>query len=140
MPHSPRLYRGKLWLLDSGSGHFGYVDLARGRFEPVAFCPGYARGLAFSGDFAVVGLSQARQNRTFSGLALDEQLTVKRTEARCGLYIIDLTRGDAVHWLRISGVIEELYDVAVLPGIHRPMVIGLQSDEIRRVLSLAPGH
>jgi hypothetical protein len=44
-----------------------------------------------------------------------------------------------MHWLRISGVIEELYDVAVLPGIQRPMVIGLQSDEIRRVLSLAPG-
>ncbi len=93
MPHSPRLYRGKLWLLDSGSGYFGYVDLAQGRFEPVAFCPGYARGLAFSGDFAVVGLSRARQNRTFSGLALDEQLTAKRTEARCGLHIIDLTRG-----------------------------------------------
>ena len=106
-------------------------------FEPVAFCPGYARGLAFSGGFAVVGLSRARQNRTFSGLALDELLTAKRTEARCGLHIIDLTRGDAVHWLRISGVIEELYDVAVLPGIRRPMVIGLQSDEIRRVFSLA---
>ena len=30
MPHSPRLYQGKLWLLDSGSGYFGYADLALG--------------------------------------------------------------------------------------------------------------
>ena len=25
MPHSPRWYRGKLWLLNSGTGDFGYV-------------------------------------------------------------------------------------------------------------------
>ncbi len=28
-----------------------------------------------------------------------------------------------MHWLRISGVIEELYDVAVLPGIQRPWLL-----------------
>ena len=27
MPHSPRIYRGKVWLLDSGTGFFGSVDL-----------------------------------------------------------------------------------------------------------------
>jgi hypothetical protein len=31
-----------------------------------------------------------------------------------------------------------LYDVAVLPDIQRPMAIGLKTDEIRRVLSMAP--
>jgi uncharacterized protein (TIGR03032 family) len=139
MPHSPRLYRDRLWLLESGSGHFGYVDLGRGRFEPVVFCPGYGRGLSFVGDYAVVGLSAARQNRTFSGLALDENLQAKRAQARCGLSIIDLRSGDAVHWVRIAGVVEELYDVAVLPEIRRPMAIGLQSDEIRRVISMTPG-
>ena len=60
MPHSPRLYRGKLWLLDSGRGQFGYVDRERGVFEPVAFCAGYARGLTFHGDYALVGLSRPR--------------------------------------------------------------------------------
>jgi hypothetical protein len=28
-------------------------------------------------------------------------------------------------------VVEELYDVAVLPGVIRPSVIGFRSDEIR---------
>jgi hypothetical protein len=41
--------------------------------------------------------------------------------------------------VRIAGAIEELYDVAVLPEIRRPMAIGLQSDEIRRVISMTPG-
>jgi hypothetical protein len=32
-----------------------------------------------------------------------------------------------------------LYDVAVLPGVHRPMAIGLKTDAIRRVITVAPG-
>jgi uncharacterized protein (TIGR03032 family) len=134
MPHSPRWYRDKLWLIESGTGEFGYVDVQRGKFEPVAFCPGYLRGLAFSGDFAIVGLSQARGNKTFSGLPLDEKLAQKNVEPRCGLMVIDLRTGDSVHWLRIEGVVEELYDVAVLPGVRRPMALGFRTDEIRRVI------
>jgi AbrB family looped-hinge helix DNA binding protein len=52
MPHSPRWYQGRLWLLNSGTGEFGYVDVDAGRFVPVSFCAGYLRGLAFHGDFA----------------------------------------------------------------------------------------
>ncbi len=32
MPHSPRWYRDRLWVLNSGRGQFGYVDLQSGRF------------------------------------------------------------------------------------------------------------
>jgi uncharacterized protein (TIGR03032 family) len=136
MPHSPRWYRDKLWLLNSGRGEFGYADLERGIFEPVAFCPGYQRGLAFYGDFAVVGISRPRHNKTFSGLPLDEQLQAKNAEPRCGLLVIDLRSGDVVHSLRLEGIVEELYDVAVLPGIRRPMAIGFRTDEIRRVITI----
>ncbi|MBE9129181.1 MULTISPECIES: TIGR03032 family protein [unclassified Coleofasciculus] len=136
MPHSPRLYRDKLWLLNSGTGEFGFVDLSRGEFESVAFCPGYLRGLAFSGDFAIVGLSKPRENKTFSGLVLSERLQSKQAEPRCGLLVIDLRSGDIVHWLRIEGIVTELYDVAVLPGVRRPMAIGFKTDEIRRVVRI----
>jgi uncharacterized protein (TIGR03032 family) len=139
MPHSPRWYKDQLWLLNSGRGEFGYLDLERGVFEAVAFCPGYLRGLSFCGDFAVVGISKPRHNKTFSGLALDEQLQAKQAGARCGLLVIDLRSGDIVHSLRIEGVVEELYDVQVLPGVRRPMAIGLKTDEIRRVISIGGG-
>jgi len=136
MPHSPRWYRDRLWLHNSGTGEFGWADLATGRFEPVCFCPGYLRGLAFAGDFAIVGLSRPRENRTFTGLALDDALAAKQAEARCGLMVIDLRSGDIVHWLRIDGIVQELYDVVVLPGVVRPQAIGFRGDEIRRVLRL----
>jgi len=136
MPHSPRWHNGKLWLLNSGTGDFGYVDLASGRFEPLCFCPGYMRGLSFHGDFALVGLSKPRENKTFSGLALDDHLKSRNAEARCGIQVIDLRSGDIVHWLRIEGVVEELYDVVTLPRVRRPMALGFKTDEIRRVLSI----
>lgn len=102
----------------------------------MAFCPGYLRGLSLHGGYAVMGLSKPRDNRTFTGLALDDALADKQTEARCGLHVVDLKSGDTVHWLRIEGVVEELYDVVVLPGARRPMAIGMVSDEIRRVISV----
>lgn len=136
MPHSPRWYRDRLWLLDSGSGWFGWVDPTRGAFERVCFCPGFARGLGFVGDFAVVGLSKPRDNSTFADLAIADELRRRDADARCGLQIIDLRTGDAVHWLRIEGVVSELYDVVPLPGIRRPMALGFVTDEIRRMLTI----
>jgi uncharacterized protein (TIGR03032 family) len=136
MPHSPRLHGGRLWLLNSGAGELGYVDRERGRFEPVAFCPGYARGLAFVGDHAIVGLSLARDDRTFSDLPLDEALRSRDAEARCGLAVFDLRSGDMTGWVRIEGVVRELYDVALLPGVRCPSLVGFKTDEVRRVISI----
>lgn len=131
MPHSPRLHDGKLWLLNSGAGEFGTLDPATGRFESVAFCPGFSRGLAFVGSNAVIGLSKARHDKTFAGLPLHDHLAAKNTSARCGLQVVDLKSGDARHWLRIEGPVEEIYDVVVLPGVLRPKALGFKTDEIR---------
>ncbi|WP_439597174.1 TIGR03032 family protein [Falsiroseomonas sp.] len=135
MPHSPRWHGDTLYVLNSGAGEFGRVDLQTGRFVPMAFCPGYLRGLAFLGNHAIVGLSEPRENRTFAGLPLQERLAAEGAAPRCGLYVIDLASGDIVHWMRISGVVTELYDVAALPKA-RPSLIGFRSAEIRRVISV----
>jgi len=50
--------------------------------------------------------------------------------------VIDLRSGNAVHWLRIEGVAQELYDVVTLHDTIRPMAIGFKSDEIRRMISI----
>jgi uncharacterized protein (TIGR03032 family) len=136
MPHSPRLHEGRLWLLNSGAGELGVVDPVAGRFEVVAFCPGYARGLAFAGPHAVVGVSLARENRTFQGLPLDAALSSRGVEARCGLLVVDTRSGDIVEWLRLEGVVKELFDVAVLAGVRNPSAIGFRTDEILRMISM----
>lgn len=138
MPHSPRMHQDRLWILNAGSGEFGYVDRERARFEPIAFCPGFLRGASFIGRYAVVAISKPRKNRTFSGLALDQRLEEKGAAARCAVQVIDLERGDVAHELRIEGVVDELFDTAVIPGARNPAAVGFVSDEIRRTISLPP--
>ena len=123
-------------MLNSGAGEFGRVDLARGKFEPICFCPGYARGLAIAGNFAVIGLSTCRENRTFSGLLLDDALAAKNVAPRCGLLVVDLRSGDVVHSLSIAGVVRELYDVVALPGVQMPSALGFKTEEIRRTITV----
>lgn len=139
MPHSPRVHRGKLWLLDAGTGYLGYVDSKACKFEPVSFLPGYARGLSFHGDYAIIGLSKQRREHAFRGLALDRSLNEKGAAARCGVQVIDLNSGATVHWARIESHIEELYDVAVLPGVIRPKALGFSSPVIGEQITCRSG-
>lgn len=136
MPHSPRLHNGRLYVLNSGTGEFGIIDTANGNFEPIAFCPGYARGLTIFGDFAIIGLSQIRDNKTFSDLPLDATLKDKNVSAKCALLVVDLRSGDIVHSLTFGGILTELYDVVALPGVIRPSALGFKTDEIRRTITI----
>ena len=136
MPHSPRLRDGRLWVLNSGHGEFGWVDAKDGRFTPVAFCPGYARGLAFIGRWAVVGLSRPRGNQTFEGLKLGELLAAKDTAPRCGLLLVDTETGRVEEWLRFEHTVDELYDVVAMPGVRQAEAIGFMGPEIEREVSV----
>lgn len=130
MPHSPRLHRGELWLTNSGTGHLGRVDLDRGKFEPVAFAPGFLRGLTLVDDWAVVGSSRFRDGGLYSGLPLDDALAAAGAEPKLGFFIVDLRTGAIAEWFVINGPMYELFDVIALPGVRRPMALGLMSDEI----------
>lgn len=132
MPHSPRWYQGKLWLLNSGTGELGYLD--GDQFVPVTFCPGFVRGLAFWKHYALVGLSQLR-SKAFSGLSLETRLAAENLTAQCGLAVVDLDTGNVLHALHIGGTVEELFDVVVLPDVRQPRALGFQDDDIDRLIS-----
>lgn len=55
-PHSARLYRGEVWVDNSGYGELG--RLKNGRFEAIHKLNGWTRGLCFCGDIAFVGTSR----------------------------------------------------------------------------------
>ncbi len=138
MPHSPRVHNGKLWVLNAGTGEFGFVSRnkdGKGKFEPLVFCPGFLRGLAFHGNYAFIGLSKPRYKR-FEGLGLDAKLQERDSEAWCGIQIIDLAKGACVDWFRIDGAVAELYDVAVVSGFARPMAISPHSADAANLITI----
>ena len=113
MPHSPRWYHGRLWLLESGDGGFGAVDLATGRYEPIVKMNGFTRGLAFCGPFAFIGLSQVRESAVFSGIPLVDRID----ERKCGVAVVDLRSGQQVGFVHFQDAVQEIFAVEVLP--HR---------------------
>jgi len=137
MPHSPRCFRGQSFVLDSGHGHLCVIDTATGRTDTVAALPGYARGLAFHGNVAFVGLSQVRESNIFGGLPITERLD--ETQRKCGVWAVDLRTGQVLSYLEFAAGCAEIFDIQVLPGLRWPTVIGFQDETIDGILIAPPG-
>ncbi|WP_413200788.1 TIGR03032 family protein [Nostoc piscinale] len=130
LPHSPRFYQDKLWLLNAGTREFGYIDIYSGKFQAVTLGAGWLRGLAFVGDYAIVGLSKTSHHSL--------KLVNNNAETECGLMVIDLKTGAMVHWLRLEGEVTEIFDVQILSKVNCPQVMGFFCDEIHQLINLDP--
>lgn len=143
MPHSPRWHDGRLWVLESGSGGFGYVDPATGKYESVAVLPGFTRGLDFCGPLAFIGLSQVRESAIFSGIAIAEKPLAERC---CGVWVLNIHTGQTVAFVKFEDAVQEIFAVQLLPGVRHPDVINQNTGVIAnsfvvpdQALDLVPG-
>jgi uncharacterized protein (TIGR03032 family) len=116
MPHSPRWHDGELWMLQSGNGQLCKVDEVSGAVTVVASVPGFARGLAFVGPYAIIGLSKIRES-VFAGMPI-----LEREDLSCGVWIVDTRTGTTAGFVRFEGNVEEIFDVEVL-GRRFPQIL-----------------
>ncbi len=124
MPHSPRWYREKLWLLESGKGHLSTVDLNKKKLTMIAELPGFTRGIDFIGSLAVIGLSQIRESATFSGLPITERLK----ERICGVWIVNIENGQTVAYMKFTAGVEEIFSVKILQQTIWPDILEIDND------------
>jgi uncharacterized protein (TIGR03032 family) len=120
MPHSPRWYNGKLWLLESGNGGIGFVDEQTGKYQEIGRVPGFTRGLDFVRHYAFVGLSQVRESAVFSGIAIAE---MPEKDRFCGIWIIDTNTGKTVGFVKFTDAVQEIFAVQVLHGLKWPEIL-----------------
>lgn len=118
MPHSPRFYDGRIWVLNSGEGGVGVIDPQNGKYQELCRLPGFTRGLSFHGRLAIVGLSQVRESAVFSGIPIAN--LEKRT---CGIWIINIDTGQTIGFVKFEDAVQEIFAVEVLAGCHYPDVI-----------------
>jgi uncharacterized protein (TIGR03032 family) len=127
MPHSPRWHNGQLWLLESGTGSLGTLDLTDGRYEPIVKLDGFTRGLELIGNLAFIGLSQVRESAVFSGIPITERL--QETERTCGVWVVEINSGQVLAFLKFEEAVQEVFAVCALP--HRyPDLINDNTDLI----------
>mgnify|MGYP002777670582 CR=1 FL=1 len=119
MPHSPRWYDGKLWVLESGNGSLVRVDLGTGQRQTIVELPGFTRGLDFCGPLAFIGLSQVRETAVFSGLPI----TQRCQERISGVWVVNIYTGEIIAFMKFEDLIQEIFAVTVLPGIRFPELI-----------------
>ena len=134
MPHSPRVFSGQLYVLDSGTGRVLRVDPGKGLAEPFATLPGFTRGFDRAGDVLFVGLSRIR-NRPGGGMPIGE----RHAELFCGVAAIDRQGGQMLGYLRFDESYEEVFDVKVLPNFTRGGMLNVDDERHRRALVL-PGR
>jgi uncharacterized protein (TIGR03032 family) len=138
MPSSPVLADGRLWVCLGGSGELAAIDLADGTVARVAELPGFARGLALRGSYAVVGTSRPQRGERFSGLPLADRLPADDPEGRCGISVVDLESGEIQHWLTLVGGSPEIGAVALLPGVRSASAVAFNGDDAQELVT-APG-
>jgi uncharacterized protein (TIGR03032 family) len=130
MPHSPRIYDKKLYILESATGNLICVDPANGRKDVVLPLNGFARGMDKAGDFLFIGLSHLRQKSgSFEGLPIADKSLF------CGIVVVHLPTARIVAHLRYEDSVSEIYDVRVMPTMRRPGVVSAYKDEHKLALT-----
>ena len=134
MPHSPRWYAGRLWLLESGKGAFGYWDFRRGRVR---------RGRQHAWLYALVSispivsrLSDCRRSAKAPFFPASRSPNAPWPNAACGVWVVDLQSGQIVAFLKFEDAVQEVFAVQVLPGLAFPELVNDNAETHRPHLRL----
>lgn len=130
MPHSPRIYDGKVFILLSATGEVAIVDTATGKYEAVKKLQGFVRGMDRIGDYLFIGLSKLRKTSVAFG-----DLPIARDSPMCGVVAIHLPTLSIVGHIKFETSVEEIYDVKVIANSKRPGIINHLKEDFRMGLT-----
>lgn len=134
MPHSPRMYDGKLYVLLSGSGELIQVDAQAGTYQVVQKMKGFVRGMDKVGDYIFIGLSKLRTTSEAFG-----DLPIAKESVFCGVVVIQHSTGRMVGYIKYENSVEEIYDVRILPHT-RPGVINHYKEDHLVAITVPSGN
>ena len=144
MPHSPRWYDNRLWVLESGRGALVTIDPKTGEKTDVASVPGFCRGLDFIGPVAFIGLSQLRETNAFTDIEITED-NADRQSWRVGRAhrYRQYGRPSEIHRrragnLRGAGAPGVLFPEIIHEGEHLATSYALPDEALREVKFSAP--
>ena len=134
MPHSPRVYDGKLWILLSATGELAEVDTNNGKLTILKRLDGFVRGMCRYGDYLFVGLSKIRKKSSAFG-----DMPIAKKATACGIVVIYIPQMSIAGSLTYEASVEEIYDIKVIPDFKRPGLLNHESPEHRMALVTPDG-
>ena len=130
MPHSPRIYNGKLYALLSATGELIEVDRQTGTFKVLKKFNGFVRGMDRIDDYLFIGLSKIRE--TSSAFA---DMPIAKQSVFCGVVVLYLPTMSVTGYMKYENSVEEIYDVKILPNVRRPGILSHEAPEHRLALT-----
>lgn len=133
MPHSPRIYKGNLYMVLSASGEVIQVDVQNRSYTVIRNLEGFVRGLAIVDDYMFVGMSKLRKNSsTFAHLPFAEKASL------AGIKILHLPTRALVGEIIYQTSVDEIYDLQIIPGTNSAGILNTIHDIYKQSLMI-PG-
>lgn len=120
LPHSPRYYQNRVWLINGCLSELGVIENKSGNFLVNFSCQGIQTGVSFHGKFALVGISSA-----VSGDPAAKTVKNNTGSSSYGLVLLDTKTARIVHWLRLTLDNVDVAAVGFLPDTTMPVTLAI---------------
>ncbi len=134
MPHSPRIYNDKLYLLESGKGNLIEFDRETKAAKIIFNFGCFIRGLAFIENVIVIGKSKIREtSKDFN------DLKVKEMSSNAGLIFFDILTNQIIGQIDYTSTVEEIFDVKILINTNNPAILTEEIEAFNNIVTY-PGN
>jgi len=129
MPHSPKVYKGEVYVCESGFGVvWRYNPITKEKAQVVKL-QGFTRGLYFYGGVMFVGLSQVRA----SEIKTPSPISTMYDETYAGVWMINLEDNTEIGHIKFDGDVDQIYDIAIIPDSTMPELLNVNSSLTRHI-------
>lgn len=126
MPHSPRMFDDKLYVLLSATGQLAEIDLQSGKYRTLYDLGGFVRGMDKYGDYLFIALSRLRKNSsTFA------KLEIANVSNHAGIVVLHLPTMSKVGEISYQTSVDEIYDVHIMPNMIRPGILNTERPDYK---------
>lgn len=125
MPHSPRIYNNKVYLLQSAVGELIEADIEKGTYQTITKFDYFLRGMDKIGDYLFIGHSKLRHTTS-----VFKDLPIAKKSQKAGVIIVHLPTGAIVGNIMYENSVDEIYDVKILPNTVRPNIINPEHESV----------
>jgi uncharacterized protein (TIGR03032 family) len=126
MPHSPRYFDNKLYVLQSRNGAIATIDTNTGAVEEIRRLNCFVRGFEKIGDYLFVAYSRIRKHSSIFG-----KLDVSDKSNHAGIAVIHATTGALMAEFKYLNSVEEIYDIKIIKGYTKPNIMNTIRPEFK---------
>lgn len=134
MPHSPKLYEGNLYFLESAKGTLNKFDVENKQTETIYEFGSFVRGLAFEKNFAFVAHSKIRKNSSSFG-----KIQVAEKSHTCAISVVHIPTKTLVARAEYLASVDEIYELGILKNYRTPNILNFESPHLNQFLDI-PGR